>query len=439
MKREELKGKDILVVGLGRSGRAAAEALVKEGARVSVTDSKTREELGYKDIPGVKAYLGEQPAGNDFDLAVVSPGVPADNPALKGVRVIGELELAYILCRGRFIAITGTNGKTTTTSLVGEIFKSCREHTYVVGNIGVPVVSRAAEAEEDAWMITECSSFQLETIDTFHPRVSAILNLTPEHLNRHGTMEEYLRCKARIFENQDENDFLVVNYEDEAVMEAAGNSRAKVIGFSRLREPEGGAYLKEDRIVVDGHVICDRGDIRVIGDHNVENVLAAAAICYYAGIDPQTIGKGISGFAGVEHRIEFAGEFGGVAYYNDSKGTNTDAAVTAIRALKEDIILLAGGDAKKQDFTSLAKALPPAVKHVVLYGRDRGDIKAALIREGYTSYTEVENLEEAVAAAADIARQGDKVLLSPACASWDSYNNFEERGRHFKELAGRLG
>ena len=355
----------------------------------------------------------------------------------KGIPVIGELELAYILCKGKFIGITGTNGKTTTTTLVGEIFARKYKHTYVVGNIGVAVVSKALEAESDAWMITETSSFQLETVNTFHPVVSSILNLTPDHLNRHGTMEEYGRCKARIFENQNEGEYAVANYDDKASYELFEGCKATVIPFSRKEVLERGVFLKDGNLtVIDGDekVICRADELKIIGDHNIENALAAIGICYFAGIDTETIREGLIGFTGVEHRIEFVAEKNGVRYYNDSKGTNTDATIIAIRALKKNIILLAGGDAKKQDFTPLAKELKGSVRHVILYGRDAGDIKKALDSEGFTDYSIYTDLEQASNAAHDMAEEGDVVLLSPACASWDSYKNFEVRGEHFKEI-----
>ena len=442
MKREELKDKKILVAGMGRSGKAAVDALLSVGADVYAYDSHTEEELGYTPDEKVTKYFGIEPELDGIDMVIVSPGIPMDNSLIKEaldreIEVIGELELAYILCVGSFIGITGTNGKTTTTTLVGEIFKRKYEHTYVVGNIGVAVVSKALRAEEDAWMITETSSFQLETAKTFRPVVSAILNLTPDHLNRHGTMEEYGRCKANIFRNQDVNDYAVANYDDKASYDLFKDCRAEVIPFSRREVLGKGAFLKDGNLVViDGEekVICASDELKIIGDHNIENALAAIAICYWAGIDTDTIRAGLIAFGGVEHRIEYVDEIDGVKYYNDSKGTNTDATIIALRALKENILLLAGGDAKKQDFTPLAEELEGRVKHVLLYGRDAGDIKRALDEKGFTDYSIYGDLKEATEAARDMAESGDQVLLSPACASWDYYKNFEVRGEHFKEI-----
>jgi UDP-N-acetylmuramoylalanine--D-glutamate ligase len=287
-------------------------------------------------------------------------------------------------------------------------------------------------------MVTECSSFQLETTTEFRPVVSAILNLTPDHLNRHKTMKAYGDAKARVAVNQTPDEFLVVNYDDKAVMELAKQSHATIVPFSRLEVLDAGAYLDGTEIVIkdfDGKVyrICDRSDLRIIGNHNVENVLAAAAVAFYAGIDTETISRAVLAFPGVEHRIEFCGTKDGVDYYNDSKGTNVDAAVIALRALENNIILIAGGDGKSQDFTDLAAHLEGVVTALVLLGRDAPIIEEAARRAGFTEIYNCKTMEECVRKASDIARSGDKVLLSPACASWDMYPNYEVRGRHFKE------
>lgn len=452
MNREYFENKKVLVVGLGKSGIAAMEALVKLGAQVNIQDSKTEDKIAenlltYIEENKIGKYLGMIPEDmGAFDILVLSPGVPTDLPFIndareKGVKIMGELELAYRVCPGTFVAITGTNGKTTTTTLAGEIFAAAYEHTYVVGNIGVAVVSKSLEAEDDSWLVTECSSFQLETIDEFKPVVSAILNLTPDHLNRHKTMENYGGAKARVFENQDEDGYLVINYDDKLCYSLSEGCKAQIVPFSRKEKLDYGAYLDGDMIVInDGNIvpICRRDELKIIGKHNVENVLAAAALCYFAGISAEIIGDTIKAFGGVEHRIEYVDEIAGVKYYNDSKGTNTDATITAIRALEKNIILLAGGDAKKQDFAPLAAELEGAVKTLVLYGRDAGDIKKACDDIGFTAYVEASDLEEAVKAAVSEAEAGDSVLLSPACASWDAYPNFEARGDHFKKLVGDI-
>jgi len=384
---------------------------------------------------------------------VLSPGVDPESTFVikameQGCEIVGELELAYRLAKGIFVGITGTNGKTTTTTLVGEIFRASGRTTNVVGNIGLPVISVATNSKPEDWMITEVSSFQLQTVSQFRPRVSAILNLTPDHLNRHHTMELYGAAKAAIWENQKAGDYLVMNIDDPVLMKLClydvdKEFKGTLVGFSRKTEPEVGAFLKDDRLVIkdeEGRIfdLIHRDELRIPGDHNVENALAAAAICFFAGIDTETIINTLKAFGGVEHRLEFVKDLSGVSYYNDSKGTNTDATLIAIRALKENIILIAGGDAKSQDFTEMAKELHGPVKQVLLFGRDRGMIKEALDKAGYTSYSEHSDLGECVKRARDMAAAGDKVLLSPACASWDMYPNFEVRGKHFKDLVNEL-
>ncbi len=452
--RKTLEGKKVLVVGLGKSGKAAVRALRESGADVTVQDSKGADSLDtqflkYMENEKIASHLGSVPEDmTAYDMLVLSPGVP---PALEfieearsaGIEIIGELELAYRLGEGNFIAITGTNGKTTTTTLVGEIFKAAGRKTAVVGNIGMPVVAEAAGSGADDWLVTEVSSFQLETVSWFRPHVSAILNLTPDHLNRHGSMEAYGAAKARIAAEQTADDYMIVNLDDEKTMDLTASTKAKLIPFSRKTEPELGAYLDGSRIVVkaeDGsrHEICDRSDLHIIGDHNVENVLAAAAISFFSGIDPEVISEVIKDFPGVEHRIEFCGRVDDVEYYNDSKGTNTDAAIIALKALENGIILIAGGDAKSQDFTELAKNFDGRVEALILLGRDASMIAEAAEAAGFTNIHYCRDMPECVRKAAELARPGEKVLLSPACASWDMYDNFEQRGRHFKQCIKEL-
>lgn len=446
---DELKNKKILVVGLGKSGKAAATALTDIGADVTVQDASSAEKIdpeftSYMEEKGIKAYLGCVPEDmTAFDMLVLSPGVPpykdfVEEARTGGAEIIGELELAYRLTPAHFIAITGTNGKTTTTTLEGEIFRAAGRKTAVVGNIGEPVVTEAVRAGADEWLVTEVSSFQLETTKYFRPVVSAILNLTPDHLNRHKTMEAYGNAKARVGINQDKSEYMVVNMDDPKALKLADQSGAVIVPFTRTQKPEFGAFLDDTSIIVkdtDGteYFICDSSDLRIPGDHNIENVLAASAIAYFAGIDPEVISRTVKAFPGVEHRIEFCGRYNGVDYYNDSKGTNVDAAVIALKALKDNIILIAGGDGKAQDFTDLAKHLDGAVKALVLLGRDAPDIEQAARREGFTNIYNCADMEECVLKASELAAEGDKVLLSPACASWDMYDNFEQRGRHFKQ------
>ena len=313
-----------------------------------------------------------------------------------------------------------------------------------MGNIGVAVISKALESDEDDWLVTETSSFQLQTTRYFKPMVSAILNLTPDHLNRHHTMEAYGQAKAAIFRNQDENGYCVANYDDKACFALTKGCKAKIVPFSRKEELDFGAYLKGEMLVIrnkEGKLIelCSRNDLKIIGDHNVENCLAAAAICYFAGIDRNTIAETLVSFGGVEHRIEFAGELNGVKFYNDSKGTNVDAAIIALRAIKGNIILIAGGDGKGQEFDELIKNFDGKVKKLVLIGRDGKIIADTAQHLGYSDYVFGRDMDECVKIAFAAAEPGDTVLLSPACASWDMYDNFEQRGKHFKECVMRLG
>ncbi|WP_251613620.1 UDP-N-acetylmuramoyl-L-alanine--D-glutamate ligase [Senimuribacter intestinalis] len=449
-----IRNKKVLIVGLGKSGIAAAQAMLCLSAEVSIQDSKKEEKidgqlLAFLRGRGVTCYFDRVPADmGQFDMLILSPGVSPELAFIKeaqeaGVEIIGELEIAYRIGHGRYAAITGTNGKTTTTTLVGEIFKAAKRKTYVVGNIGVAVISASMDAEEDAWLVTETSSFQLETTRYFKPVVSAILNLTPDHLNRHHTMEAYGKAKAKIFENQREDGYLVINYDDKACYALAKDCKANIVPFSRKEELPFGAFVKDGQIVMktkNGDIIeiCAVDDLLIIGSHNLENALAAAAICYFAGIEPKVIADTIKSFGGVAHRLEYCGEVDGVKYYNDSKGTNVDAAVTAIRAIKKDILLIAGGDAKGQDFAELVKEFDGSIKQLILLGRDAHMIKEAAEKAGFTDFVSCKNMDECVRMAAQMAEPGDTVLLSPACASWDMYDNFEQRGDHFKQCVSGL-
>ncbi|MGN0673570.1 MAG: UDP-N-acetylmuramoyl-L-alanine--D-glutamate ligase [Anaerovoracaceae bacterium] len=455
---DELKNKRVLVVGMGKSGKAAVRALHETGSIVSCMDSSSLSKLSedikeYMAVNRLKVYLGgaEPKSYGSFDMLVLSPGVPTDSALVKkarkaGCEIIGELELAYRLSKGSYAAITGTNGKTTTTALVGEIFEAAGLRTSVVGNIGNPVITAALESRDgrsDMNFVAEVSSFQLETTNRFKPRVAAILNLTPDHLNRHNTMKAYGKAKKRITACQDENDYLVINHDDPETLRLAIGSKARIIPFSRKEKLENGVCLDEGYLTVfepgcEPVRICRADELKIIGDHNVENALAAAAICYYYGIEPGIIGDAIRAFAGVEHRIEFTEEIDGVSYYNDSKGTNVDAAVIALKALKDRIILIAGGDGKAQDFTELAEALEGRVKALVLLGRDAHIIEDAARKAGFTEIYNEADMEGCVSRASELASEGDKVLLSPACASWDMYPSYEVRGRHFKDCVRNL-
>lgn len=451
---DNIKNKKILIVGFGKSGIAAMEAMVKLKAEVYVQDSKTEDKVDPKLIEqlkknGIKYYFGKRPEDmRIFDMLILSPGVPPGLDFIQqakaaGAEITGELEIAYRIGGGNYVAITGTNGKTTTTSLVGEIFEKAGKTAYVVGNIGVAVISKALTAEPDSWMITETSSFQLETVSRFKPAVSAVLNLTPDHLDRHKTMENYGLTKAKIFENQDENGYLVINYDDKMCYDLAKDCKATVVPFSRTEELGFGAFVKDDHIVIknqQGRIIsfCRTDELSIPGTHNLENALAATAIAYFAGLDPESIAIALREFQGVEHRNEFCGEIGGVRFVNDSKGTNPDASIKAVQAVKGGIVLIAGGYDKGSSFDELIEAFDGKVKHMVLLGKTAPAIKAAAEKHGFTNCVMVKNMEECVSEGFRLAEPGDTVLLSPACASWDMYTSFEKRGEHFKECVRNL-
>lgn len=451
---KDMKDKKVLVVGMGRSGIAATQAMVKLGAKVSVQDSKPADKidpslLAYFKGQNVGMYFGKVPEDmGDFDMMILSPGVSPELPFIKdaeskGCEIIGELEIAYRVGKGKYISITGTNGKTTTTTLVGEIFKAAKRKTYVVGNIGVAVISSALAAEDDSWLVTETSSFQLETTKEFRPEVSAILNLTPDHLDRHHTMENYGLAKAKTFANQTEDQYVVMNYDDKTSFALAKNAKAKVVPFSRKEELDFGAFVKDGMMVIKnekGELIelCRTDELQIPGGHNVENALAASAVSYFAGVEPQYIVEVLKTFMGVEHRIEYVNTVDGVRYVNDSKGTNPDSTIKAVEAFPGNIILIAGGYDKGVEFDDLIKSFNGRVKHMVLLGKTAQKIKETAEKYGFTNITMCKDMAECVRSAANIAKEGDIVLLSPACASWDMYTCFEQRGEHFKTLVNDL-
>ena len=451
---DSLKDKKILVVGLGKSGRAALEVLHNIGANVYLQDSKKPEDLSDGDKKflaenKVSCYLGGVPEDMGiFDLLVVSPGV---SPTLnfikaaeeKGIEIIGELELAYRLGKGKYLAITGTNGKTTTTTLVGEIVKNANKDTRVVGNIGNPIVTEAIKSTEETFLVAELSSFQLETSYDFRPSVGAILNLTPDHMDRHLTMENYGAAKARITKNQTADDFIVVNFDDKESMKLIKGTSATVVPFSRVEPLKFGAFVLDDMITIVNQEekkipICKVDELQIPGSHNLENALAAASITYFGGIEPEVIGKTLREFKGVEHRLEPVGEVDGVKFVNDSKGTNTDAAIKAIEAIDTPILLIAGGYDKNADFGEFIDSFKDKVKCAVLLGATAGKIKATADKKGFTDTIILKDMKSCVEEAFRIAEPGDTVLLSPACASWDMYTSFEERGRNFKECVKDL-
>ena len=450
----EVKGRKVLVFGAGISGIGAVGLLEANGADVILYDgnekldpASLKEQLGEKSSAAVLTGKLPQETITSLDMAVLSPGVPTDLPvvlAMKeaGVQVIGEIELAYQFGKGDVLAITGTNGKTTTTSLLGQIMKQAREEVYVVGNIGNPYTAVAGQMTEQAVTVAEISSFQLETIREFRPKVSAILNITPDHLNRHHTMEAYIEAKENIAVNQTEDDFCILNYEDRLLREFGENLRAKVLYFSSQRKLEEGIFLEDGGIVLclngQKETICHVDELQILGTHNHENVMAAAAMAYVYGVPAQTIRKSVLSFGGVEHRIEYVAEKNGVAYYNDSKGTNPDAAIKGIRAMKRPTVLIGGGYDKDSEYTEWIESFDGKVKKLILLGQTREKIARDAKKCGFTDYVFADSFEEAVHMAVKEAVSGDAVLLSPACASWDMFPSYEVRGDKFKEIVNSL-
>ncbi len=449
-----LKEKRVLVFGSGKSGIGAADLLGAVGAEPVIYDGNENadKESVLKKTSGtypVEFYAGELPEEvlESLDLVVLSPGVPTDLPLVKrfyemGLPVWGEVELAYRTGKGRVLAITGTNGKTTTTALLGKIMKDACPSVFVVGNIGTPYTSKAQEMQENSVTVAEISSFQLETIEEFAPEVSAILNITEDHLNRHHTMEEYIRVKELITKNQSSEDVCVLNYEDEVLRKFGETAVPKVVYFSSVRTLEKGIYLEGDTIVLATETakipVVKTGELKLLGQHNYENVMAAVAMAYYAGVDMESIRKSVCEFTAVEHRIEYVTEKNGVVYYNDSKGTNPDAAIKGIQAMNRPTYLIGGGYDKESSYDEWIKAFDGKVRCLVLIGQTKEKIKAAAERLGFTDLVLLETLQEAVHFCAEHAKEGEAVLLSPACASWGQFDNYEQRGDMFKKYVSEL-
>ena len=447
----ELKDKRVLVVGLGKSGVASALFLKARGARVTVSDTKSGDEL-RDEIPalldqGITVETGGhgERTFHGQDLIVVSPGVPVDAPPLVQARalgetVIGEIELASRFLPGPIVAITGSNGKTTTTALVGEILTAGGRSTLVGGNIGTPAISLAERATPESVIVLEVSSFQLETIEKFHPKIAVVLNVTPDHLDRHRTFEAYAGAKARILENQTDNDFAVLNADDPTCVAMAARTRAHVFWFSRRKEVQRGAWAHEGRILFRD----DRGqreimltsEIPLKGAHNLENVLAAACAGSLMGCAPDRIRQAVREFKAVEHRLEYVATIRGVDYYNDSKATNIDATIKALEAFPGNIHLILGGKDKGSDYTVLNDLLRKRVKRVYTIGAAAAKIESQIKN---VEVVHAETLEHALHKANAAAEPGDVVLLAPACASFDQFKNYEQRGQVFKEIVRGLG
>lgn len=450
-----IKGKKVLVFGSGISGTAAGRLLLCQGAKVVLYDGNVSldKEKIHAQIAGgtageVEVILGELPLEvlDSLSLTVISPGVPTDLPIVEEMRrrkipIWGEIELAYVFGKGEVLAITGTNGKTTTTALLGEIMKEAGKDTFVVGNIGNPYTDIALETKSDSVIVAEMSSFQLETVHTFRPKVSAILNITPDHLNRHHTMEAYIEAKEKIAGNQTKTDFCILNYEDEMTRKFGEKIEAEVLFFSSQRKLKRGVYLENGSIVFDlGEKIqlCHVEELQLLGTHNYENVMAAAAMAFSYGIPIESIQKTVKKFKGVEHRIEFVAEKNGVAYYNDSKGTNPDAAIRGILAMKRPTLLIGGGYDKESSYEEWIQSFDGKVKKLVLIGATKEKIAETAEKLGFKDVVLADTFEEAFSLCVEMATPGDAVLLSPACASWGMFKNYEERGDKFKELVNQL-
>jgi UDP-N-acetylmuramoylalanine--D-glutamate ligase len=447
-----LAGRRVTVVGLARSGIAAARLLHDIGARVTGLDTRPLAALGREAAAlhdaGVPILSGgpDAAAFADAVLVVVSPGVPLDSPQLAparvaGLPIIGELELGWRAMEAETIAITGTNGKTTTTALTGALLAEQPRPVLVAGNIGTPVAAHALTFARDGLLVAEVSSFQLETIELFQPRVAVVLNLTPDHLDRHGSFDAYREAKARIFANQLPTECAILNADDPATAALASRTRAHVLWFSRRRPLEHGVFVRDGWVAakLNGHVeaICPLAEMQLRGQHNVENVLAATGCALWLGVGAEAIRRAIGRFRAVEHRIEFVRDLRGVQFYNDSKGTNVASTIKALESFDEPVVLIAGGKGKGQDFAPLATTARSRVGHAVVIGEDGPKIAAALSAVGIP-VSAATTMQAAIEAARAHAGRGGVVLLSPACASFDMFDNYEHRGEVFKKLVGAL-
>ncbi|MCI8830308.1 MAG: UDP-N-acetylmuramoyl-L-alanine--D-glutamate ligase [Lachnospiraceae bacterium] len=451
-------GQKVIVAGTGISGIAATRLLLDMGGEVVLYDgnaNQNREKVlaAFEDKSRVTLVLGELKRTDlvGVELCIVSPGVPMDSPFAATIidakiPIWGEIQLAYHCAKGRLAAITGTNGKTTTTALTGEIMKAFYESVFIVGNIGIPYTQVALDTEDTSVTVAEISSFQLETIMDFRPNVSAILNITPDHLNRHKTMENYIEIKKGITLNQTGSDSVVLNYDDPVLREFGQDEeqkpKARVLFFSSREKLKEGFYLDRDNIMYSHNgretLLINVHDMNLLGRHNYENVMAAAAVSLEMGVPMETIRRVIRRFQAVEHRIEFVLERSGVKYYNDSKGTNPDAAIQAVKAMPGPTLLIAGGYDKGSEYDEWIESFGEKVKYLVLIGQTRDKIAECAKAHGFTEIMYAEDMSEAVQVCASYANMGDNVLLSPACASWGMFKNYEERGRVFKECVRNL-
>jgi UDP-N-acetylmuramoylalanine--D-glutamate ligase len=450
------RGKTAIVAGAGRSGIAASRFLLARDARVILTDTSRREDLepgisGLLETAGHSGELVLELGGHrsesfeKCDFVVASPGIPMTIPPFEasrsaGIPVIAEVELAYRHLKGKIIGITGSNGKTTTTALASELLAGSGLKAFAAGNIGTPLISFAADSSPENIYVVELSSFQLEGIREFRPFIGSILNLTPDHLDRYSDFKDYVAAKRRIFMNQGQDDFAVLNADDTGTAAMRTELRSKPVLFTRLKILDRGAFVRNGRVIFSDEQserdLFALDAVKLMGAHNLENVLASCSIAILAGADPESLEKSIRGFKGVEHRIEFVSELEGVRYYNDSKATNVAATIKSLEAFPGNILLIAGGRDKEGDFTLLRPLVRERVKHLVLIGESAEKIRKAL--SGVTDTSSAESLEEAVVMCRELARAGDVVLLAPACASFDMFRDYAHRGRTFKEAVGRL-
>ena len=448
--------KRAMVLGLARSGIAVSRLLLLRGYEVLACDSRNREDfkgaLDEIEAQGARLCLGEKEPERlleGISLLVVSPGIPPEHPIMAraremGVEVVGEIEYAYRESTGMLLAVTGTNGKTTTVTLLGEIFKNAGRRTHVVGNIGTPYSGAVPDMKPGDVTVCEISSFMMETSSKFHPRVSAVLNISEDHLNRHKTMENYIALKERIFENEGAEDFVVLNWDDPVTREMAKHTRAKAVWFSSREMVEYGAFVQGGMIVFGGGAnlknVCAVDEVYIPGEHNLRNALAATAMAMVSGVPAPVVRHTLRTFKGVEHRIEFVRELDGVQFINDSKGTNVDSSIQAVRAMKRPTVLILGGYDKHTDFTSLCEEIVKCpIESVVLIGATAKQCEETLEKVGFHEWEHAGyDFELAVKRAFDRAKEGGAVLLSPSCASFDMFDDYEARGRIFKEIVGRL-
>lgn len=449
----DLYGKKVLVLGLGITGVSAVKSLNLLGAKIVVNDNKSKDKLqetlkSIEDIPMELQLNNNDIDLNGIDLVIKSPGIPPNSNIIKkaiekDVEVLTDIELAYrILPTDNIIAITGTNGKTTSTILTGEILREAGFTTHVVGNVGTGILEKIVDANESDVFVVEASSFQLEHTSIFKPKIALITNVTPDHLDWHGSFENYLKSKFKIFSNQDSRDYLVLNYDDKILRDLESKVKSNIIYFSVKEKLNKGIYVDNDYIIVDDQInrkeLMSIKELKILGRHNLENALGCIGIALAMGIHDDIIVKTLKNFNGVEHRIEFVAKKRNISFYNDSKGTNIDASLKAIESVNPPIILIGGGYDKGLDFDDLIKGFDTKVKALVILGQTKEKIKNAALKNGYTSIYEVNTIKDAVDLSYEIADEGDSVLLSPACASWDMYNSFEERGKDFKKCVLRL-